>query len=343
MQQENYFSAYIKAFENQLEYIVVDDISSENYCKKYLSHLLLYKKYYLAIYADVLNKLILHSALKKEDIILIDFGSGNGLLGIFAKFCGFKKVFLHDIDEKFIQASKNLSGKLKITMDGFITGDIKSLESYFNSEKPDGIVGTDVIEHVYNLEIMFKCFQQINPAMVSVFTTGSNPVNFFKVRSLKKIQLQDEMEGGTPDQHILFGEIALEPFISMREKIIRRYNAGLSENDIILLARSTRGQNEQDIIQSIDQYKLTGKCPVPASGNNTCNPLNSSWTERILSFKNYYNIYSAAGFSCKIYAGFYNDYGRGLNNFVKKLLNTCITIFGKKISPYIVIVGHKNN
>lgn len=343
IQRTNCFSVYTKAFEEKLELVITDEISSELYCKKYLSHLLQHKKYYLAIYADVLDKLIRHSVKKKEDIILIDFGAGNGLLGIFAKFCGFKKVFLNDLDEKFMQASRNLSGKLKIDMDGFIAGELSSVEHYFKNEKPDAFVGTDVIEHVYDLEVLFKRFQQMNPAMVSVFTTGSNPANYFKVRALNKIQLKDELEGGTPEQHILFGEIALEPFIRIREKIIRKNGVGLTENDILLLARSTRGQNEQDIILSIDQYKLTGKFPLPASGNNTCNPLNSSWTERILSFDNYYSLYSAVGFSCKIYDGFYNDHGQGLIIFVKKLLNAGITTFRKKISPYIVIVGYKKN
>ncbi len=342
MHQENYFNTYTVTFEKELEYINTEEISTELYCKKYLSHLLQHKKYYLAIYADVLNKLIGYSNKKPEDIILLDLGAGNGLLGIFAKFCGFKKVFLNDIDDKFIQASKNLSRKMKISVNGYITGDINAVELYFNSEKPDAIVGTDVIEHIYDLKKLFKSFQQINPAMISVLTTGSNPANYFKVKRLKKMQVRDELVGGNPDDHILFGDSPLEPFIKIREKIIRLYGEGLSENEILQLTRSTRGQNEQDIIQSINQYKLSGIRPVPASGKNTCNPLNGSWTERIISFDNYHVIYAAAGFTCKIYAGFYNDYGHGLNNFVKKLLNTGITTIGKKISPYIVIVGYKN-
>ena len=101
MQQRENFNKYSDAFEKKLELIVVDEISAELYCKRYLNHLLQHKKYYLAIYADVLNKLMQHLPKKKEDISLIDFGAGNGLLGIFAKYCGFKKIFLNDIDEKF--------------------------------------------------------------------------------------------------------------------------------------------------------------------------------------------------------------------------------------------------
>ena len=341
MQQQENFTKYSDAFEMKLEFIVVDEISAELYCKRYLNHLLQHKKYYVAIYADVLNKLMQHSPLKKEDISLIDFGAGNGLLGIFAKYCGFKKVFLNDIDEKFVQASKKLAVQLNVEIDGYITGDIIAVQTYFKNEAPTAIVGTDVIEHIYNLEIFYKTIQQINPLIVSVFTTASNPANYFKVRELKKIQLKDELEGGTPDDHALFGGSPLGPFLKIREQFIRKYSNELSDAEILTLAKATRGMILGDIKAAVEQYSLSGKIPVPASGTNTCNPLNGSWTERILSLDAYISLYNTAGFTCKFYAGFYNDYGHGPMNFVKKLLNAGITTFGKKISPYIVIVGTK--
>ncbi len=335
------FKEYTGAFEKKLELVVINGISEELYCKKYLTHLLQHKKYYLAIYADVLNKLMQHSPQKKEDISLIDFGTGNGLLGIFAKYCGFKKVFLNDIDEKFVQASEKLAVQLNVEIDGYITGDISAVQTYFKNEIPAAIVGTDVIEHIYNLEFFYKTIQQINPLIVSVLTTASNPANYFKVRELKKIQLKDELEGGTPDDHALFGENPLEPFLMIREQIIRKYSNGLSEIEMQKLAKATRGMNDQDIKAAVRQYNLSGKLPVPAAGSNTCNPLNGSWTERILSLNTYISLYNNAGFTCKFYAGFYNDFGHGLMNFVKKLLNAGITTFGKNFSPYIVIVGTK--
>ena len=89
-----------------------------------------------------------------------------------------------------------------------------------------------MIEHIYNLGIFFKTIQQMNPKMVSVFTTASNPANYFKVRALQKIQLKDEFEGGSPDDHALFGESPLEPFIKIREQIIRKYAEELPEKEI---------------------------------------------------------------------------------------------------------------
>lgn len=340
MQQPEDFKEYIIAFEKKLTLILIGDISSELYCRKYLAHLLDHKKYYLIIYADVLHKLITHSTKNKTDILLIDFGAGNGLLGIFAKFCGFKKVFINDIDAKFINASEKLAVQLGIKMDGYITGDITAVQTYFKNEIPDAIAGTDVIEHIYNLEHFFASIQQINQSMVTVFTTASNPGNYLKVSMLKKLQLKDEMKGGTPDDNILFGESPLEPFLKIREHIIKKHTNDLPNTSIIELARATRGKNEEDIVAAIEQYIISGKLPdPPAHRTNTCNPLNGSWTERILSLKEYTLIYNSAGFKPSFFNGFYNAYENGFKKYLKRILNAGILILGNKISPYIVIVG----
>jgi len=342
MQPAEDLKIYVSAFEKELGRITADKISPEPYCKKYLSHLLAHKKYYLAIYADVLQKLLENSEKNKDNITIVDYGSGNGLLGIFAKFCGFKKVILNDIDAKFIAASRELSKQLNIYPDAYITGDIESLKLYCKTEIPDAIIGTDVIEHIYSLEEFLFGLRDINPFIVSVFTTASNPLNYFKVRSLKKAQVKDELKGGEPGDHALFGETALIPFITMREQIIKKNFHSLSIHDVTSLTVATRGMKEADILKTVENYLLTKQLPIPAEGSNTCNPLNGSWTERILPMDTYISLYRAAGFTCKIYAGFYNEYEGDFPSFVKKLLNVLIAVIGKRISPYIVIVGGRN-
>jgi hypothetical protein len=340
MKETDNFTGYTTAFEIKLDQIVINDISPELYCQKYLAHLLQHKKYYLSIYADVLQKLIHQAAKNKTDILLVDFGAGNGLLGIFAKFCGFKKVFVNDIDVKFVSAAGCLAEQLEIKIDGYITGDISAVKTYFKNENPDAVAGTDVIEHIYNLEEFFACIQLINPSMVTVFTTASNPANFLKVRSLKKLQLKDELEGGSPDDHVLFGETALQPFIKIREELIRKYSNGLTDPVVKELTKATRGKNETDIAAILSEYTVSGTMPLPPTHKaNTCNPINGSWTERILSLSAYSRIYNSASFSIKFYNGFYNVYDGGLKRYLKKILNAGVAILGNIIAPYIIIVG----
>ncbi len=335
------FTRFISAFEQKLAMVIPAAVSAEPYCIRYLEHLLNHKKYYLHIYADVLQKLDEKAGKKISDIILIDYGCGNGLLGLFASFCGFGKIIFADADEKFTAASGQLAGQLGLNGGTYITGDLHDIYNRLEKEKPDAIAGTDVIEHIYDLLQFMLALKKVNPAFVSVFSTASNPLNPFKRSELRKIQLRDELQGGTPGDYALFGAEHLEPFLKIRERIIREKAGNLPEPEIISLSVATRGMNRDDIERAVNNYLVKGQMPEPAPGTNTCNPVNGSWSERLIPLKAYHHVYREAGFSCKIYAGFYNVFEGGTLVFVKKLLNKLTAVFGKRFSPYIVIVGFK--
>ena len=342
MKEGGYFKEKITGFEKLLDIVIIDETSPEIYCRKYLGHLLHHRKYYLAIYADVLEKLISHSEKRASEITLIDFGAGNGLLGIFSKYCGFKSVFINDIDKKFVDASRNLAIQMNVPIDEYIAGDIHAVESFFNDEVPDAIVGTDVIEHIYSLQDFFSTIKKINPSMVSVFTTASNPKNYFKIRQLKKLQIKDEYEGGTPDDFILFGDRALEPFFLTRQNIIHTQLENTDEATILKLAKATRGMNEADILIVTRNYKINGTIPLlPVHPTNTCNPLNGSWTERILEIEEYISIYNSIGMKLDLYNGFYDEFKTGFKKFLNKLLNVAVRRIGGAFAPYIIFVGAK--
>lgn len=333
------FNQYISGFLMKLDSVKPETVSPESYCRRYLIHLLQHKKYYLSIYADVLNKLMSRAGKHKQDMLVIDYGAGNGLLGLFAKYCGFGQIALNDLDEKFIAASRKLSAQLELQVDYYIKGGSDVLHQSPFKKMPDAIIGTDVIEHIYNLKKFFADIQQLNPLMISVFTTASNPQNPFKVKSLQKIQQKDEYEGGEPSDHALFGEEGHLPFIKIREQMIRECYSEGNEEAILELAKATRGLQKDDIIEAVEKFNSTRELPQPAEGFNTCNPVNGSWTERILSLDGYRQLYKESGFDCDFFSGFYNDCGWSSGSLVKKILNVCIPFFGNRISPYIVILG----
>ena len=319
----------------------LEEVSTVVYCRKYLRHLLEHQNYYLDIYADLLEKLLEHSPKQKQDITLVDYGAGNGLLGIFAKYCGFNRVCLVDIDAAFLTASKVLAGQLNVAIDGYLCGDIADLQTSINPA-PDAVAGTDVIEHIYDLKTFFHGLKELNPQMVTAFSTAANPDNYFKSKRLKKLQLKDEFEGGEPEDFILFGEIAHEAFIRIREKIIRKNARGIDEKVIQTLSSATRGMKEADIILAIEQYRSSKELPSPPTHpTNTCNPVSGSWTERILSRKEYQAIYSDCGFQLVIYNGFYDTYKKNIKAVINVLLNIAIKGIGKEISPYIILIGYK--
>ncbi len=336
------FCERIPEFENKLNQIQIDAISPELYCRKYLIHLLQHRTYFLTIYAIVLDKLLLHSKKHMSEISLVDIGAGNGLLGLFAKYVGFKSVYINDSNQRFVAASQQLALQLKIEPDGFIYGGIEEVQLYFKTETPDAVVGTDVIEHIYNLNIFFETIQLMNPEMVSVFTTASNPENYFKVQHLRKLQRKDELEGGNPEDNELFGEKPLASFLNMRKGIIVAHFSDITAGDLEILAQRTRGMIEVDILKVIDQFRLYGTLPpMLVNDTNTCEPYSGSWTERILQISEYQSIYQSCGFQVNIYNGFYDEDKKGLKKLLNKIFNGAVRIFGIQIAPFIIFAGSK--
>ena len=343
MQSQGSFKTFIPAFSAKLSVIISDNVAIDDYCKRYLDHLLLHSKYYLTIYAQVLDKAMQHADKPTGELSLVDFGAGNGLLGIFAKYCGFKKVFLCDVDADFIKAAKVLSDALTISIDGFITGDIDELQDVLQHETIDVMVGTDVIEHIYNLDDFFANVKEMNNKMVTVFTTASNPGNFIKVRKLKKLQVKDECEGGDPGDFVLAGSEKHEAFFVMREKIILTAFPQIPSATAKQLAALTRGLKKTDILLAVDHYIATSELPVgKAIATNTCHPITGSWTERILPIAVYRSIYTKHHFVLEVHNGFYNDYSKGTKKYFNFFMNFLVRLTGKIAAPFITLIGYKH-
>ena len=339
------FKENIPSFSKKLSGIDMGALNLAAYPKTYLQLLLNNQQYYLRIYAHVLDKLFENINKPKEEMVLIDYGAGNGLLGMFAKHCGVATVYLNDQSALFVEASMQLAKVLEINIDGFITGDCIELEKYFEHKtKPDAIAGTDVIEHIYNLDEFFIRIAKLNPEMVTVFTTASVTSNPFKTKQLMRLQYNDEFYGSNPD-HAMPGDVyAGLPFIETRKKIILEQYPAMKKEALESLAFSTRGMNKHDLLIAAGKFIQEGFLPSPPHPTNTCDPVTGSWTERLLTIKEYDQMYKRAGFELKVYNGFYNQWQAGAKSIVLNLLNKIIFLGGKRgdfIAPFITLVGKK--
>lgn len=336
--------SYIPNFEVLLLKVNPTTVSENAYAISYLTDLISHCKHYLKIYSVVLEK-----ALENKNVAntaLLDFGTGNGLLAIFAKFCGVKYVFASDVNSDFIEAAKKLSHQLNIEIDGWIIGNENALIDYFADTKIDVVVGTDVIEHIYNLDHFFKVLLQLNSSIISVFTTASVAENFFKSRKLKQLQIKDELEDSNAFQASYNNEFAGQSFLEIRKKIIAAYHPALAENEIEKLAIATRGLIKNDIELVVNNYLVNHKIPnTILHATNTCDPITGSWTERLLTVNEYRKIYLASNMQLSVFNGFYNVCeGATLSKAVKTILNFYLKKFpswGIKLSPIIFLVGKK--
>ena len=332
----------IHSFASLLNTIEVAGLNCSAYSKRYLHHLLTHKYYYLAIYAHVLDNALEKAGKPVQELSLLDFGSGNGLLGMFAKHCGFHKVFLCDISAGFVKASAVTARHLGIEMDAFITGELKEVRKELPLTPINIIAGTDVIEHIYDPDIFFADIQQMNPHMVSIFTTASNPDNYFKVRHLKKLQVKDELVGGDPEDFALAGEEKHSSYLDIRKGIIQDNFPEISTREIQELAINSRGLRKTDIISFVNYY-LTNQVllSTPPDDTNTCHPETGSWSERILPIAFYQDLYKKYQFELQIKNGFYNSFDGGIKSPLNYFRNLLIKILGKKTAPFITLIGFK--
>ncbi len=329
---------YIPEFCRLLQNVTATTISPNNYCQNYLQHLLTHKNYYLKIYATVLDAMLTESDLPINQLTVLDFGTGNGLLALFAKYCGCKKVYACDTDRDFLAAAEVLSKQLNIRVEKFIAGGLKEVKDSLNQADLSAVISTDVIEHIYDLKDFMNSMCEINPAMISVMTTASNPENKWKVRELRKLQIRDETLGYSGNNIETEGHPS---FLNLRKKIISEADKELTAENLNLLAVATRGLIKKDILKAKEEFLKMGVLPIPADEFNTCHPVSGSFTERIVSFTYYENVYKQAGFTLKIKSGFYNNSGNLKRNLINSTLNRLLKFFKYKISPFIILIGFK--
>jgi 2-polyprenyl-3-methyl-5-hydroxy-6-metoxy-1,4-benzoquinol methylase len=338
------FKNYIPAFSQLLTKVNSSTVSQNDYAKQYLDILLLHKEHYLNIYALVLEKAF--AATNNTHVALLDFGTGNGLFALFAKFCGVKEVFASDVSASFLEAAQQLSKQLDIAIDGWIIGDENTLTKHFSNKQLDIVAGTDVIEHVYDLDNLFTQLYLLNSNMITVFTTASVAENPFKSAVLKKLQLKDELEDSNAFQTADGHEFAGMSFLQVRKQIIQTKANHLSKEEIEKLAVNTRGLRKDAIEKAVDLYLEKNQLPVLIKhSTNTCDPITGSWTERLLSIDEYRQLYKNHSTTLLVHCGFYNSSEKGLKSYVAAMLNIIIHLLSNKgvvIAPFIVLEGRKN-
>ena len=340
------FNQHIASFSKLLSNVQVHTISTDAYAQQYLKDLLLHKTHYLHLYAMVLDKAFADNINQPLTSSLLDFGCGNGLLALFAKYCGVQQVFASDVSASFLLAAQQLSKQLNIDLDGWIVGDENTVAKYFANKKIDIVVGTDVIEHVYNLSSLFTVLQNLNTNLVTVFTTASIAENPFKSASLKALQKKDELVESNAFHTTYNEEFAGMSFLAIRKKLIETYLPSLPQNIISELAICTRGLQKLDIEKAVDNYVKTNQLPISMQhATNTCDPITGSFTERLLTIKEYQQLYLQHNFKLAIYYGFYNQFEAGIKSKVAQFFNFAIKLLrnqAKLISPFMVLVGRKS-
>lgn len=335
----------IHLFKKKLNAVDITVISTDLLVANYLQNIIKQQDYYLKIYSWVLESVLNKSHKKIENISILDFGCGNGLFAIFAKYCGVGNVYGCDFNENFVAAARVLASKMNIEIDDWFVCNEDELYKKCNSLKLDIVAGTDVIEHIYNLNIFFQNIRLLNHQMLTAFTTASVYENYFKRKSLYELMYQDEYIGSNELEATSKDEFAGMPYVEIRKTIIAKAFPQLEQAIILRLAKATRGLRKEGIVAYVNKYLVDGNIsPVLSNKHNTCDPITGNFTERVLLLKEYQIIYDANNANLTVLSGFYAADGNGIKSVIQKILNKIISLLGnsfssRAISPLILLLG----
>lgn len=173
-----------------------DRLPISGYNKRYIANLKPALPYYMKIYAGCLLKGLESIGSSPEEITLIDYGGGSGFLSMLAKQAGIGRVIYIDLNPDSVDTIRILKELANTGPDIILHGDSDTLADWCsaNKAKPQLLIATDLIEHVYDLSAFFANLIAIDNKMQMLFTTASTPFNPYVKRRLHRLMTTWEKE-----------------------------------------------------------------------------------------------------------------------------------------------------
>lgn len=257
-----------QALISQLKAIDYERLPISKYNKRYIARLKPVLSYYMKIYADCLLKGLESIGSSPEEITLIDYGGGSGFLSILAKQAGIGRVIYIDLNPDSVNTIRILKELVNTGPDIILHGDSDTLADWCsaNKVKPQLLIATDLIEHVYDLSAFFANLVAIDNKMQMLFTTASTPFNPYVKRRLHRLMTIWEKE------YLCFTSAL--------------YPTALSGPFPCRSERSCT-KDARTYLPTYPQGCQDGSYPLLKDAFNTCDPRNGNWTERILPIETY--------------------------------------------------------
>ena len=353
-------SNYNKSIKNRIhksqkilfEKIANIDINKYNisdYNKNYINSKLNGLHSVLGLYGNLIFLTMKDSQIPLEKFTLVDYGGGSGIMSYLASEIGIGTVIYNDIYDVSCADAKILSEKLELQINHFVCGDIDDLIKYVAKRKItiNGMASYDVIEHIYDIELYFKKLSSLSKTRFNIaFGSGANIKNPLFVRHVTKKQL--EFENVNRDKGWGHKERdSLKSYFEIRKEIISKHSSDLSNDEIIKLAKETRGLIKHDILNCIDQYIKNGKINYRISHpTNTCDPITGNWAEHMMDQKWLKTMIKSYNFKVDIVPGYFYMNGKSYKSIIKSFINFFIALFGKRgmiFSPYYIVKGFFNH
>lgn len=278
---------------------------------------------YLQVYAYIIGR-ALPPGVSLANVRMLDFGAGWGLMGMLAKEAGVGRVTYLDIHPGITSAVRLIGETMRLPLDAYLCGNetvLRSADARFNC-----VVSSDVIEHVYKPERVFREIAAVCDSGTHVFHhTGANPKSPHQRYVLQRLHRQEE------------------PILrAARRDVIAA--SGINGENLERLAVTTRGLDRADIEAAIKQFGTTGRLPAPDHATNTCE-LSGYWLERLMDPYRVAEQMTNAGFRTRVTQCFWGPgrsslAARALKHALNFASSTCVPI-GLRVTFYYGLHGVK--
>lgn len=333
--------------EKKLLHADIDNLQVSDYNKKYLRKYVVKSRQTFQKYVYILLNALDGIDKPPDRVVLIDFGGGSGLLSLLAKEAGVGKVLYNDIFETSCDDVRLLAKTFELGIDDYICGDIPEIRQYLGLHrvKLDVLVSSDVLEHVYDLESFYSSVYQLSSDSLNVvMSTHANPwnpvINRTLMKQQRRVELTDRIaEWGHKERD------SLKSYLKIRYEMIRKNFPQLTETAAHELAENTRGQKEDDILKTVNDYMRNNVQPIsPKHPTNTCDPTNGNWADRLVAPPVYRTILNKTGFEAQLRSGFYGHPKPVIRRTIARLLDLGIVLLGPqgpRLSSYFLVIGKK--
>lgn len=315
-----------------LRHLRFEELALSDYSLAYINKMMPNIDYFFDIYKCVVNDLLETIGRPPETLTLVDYGGGHGFLSMYLKERGVRQVIYVDHNPKAVQAVTAVMNAVGVAPDVVLQGNTQQLKQWCMEHDvlPDGLLGLDVIEHIYCLDDFFCDLFTMAPALPMVFTTGSNPFNIHIVNRLRRVMVLDEQGDGKGQ----------EGFFHLRRRYIMEHFPEKDDKELDYWAKNTRGLIYQDVQRAVESQSPN----LLRDPFNTCDPDTGSWTERILSLEEYRGIVQPYGSDVYIENGFYNERSRKFGKRIRRFLNWLLRQASfTAIAPFIILNVRQKN
>ena len=290
-----------------------------------------YKRLFFSIQtsAHLLYNSIKLTQKEAKDIVIMDYGAGIGSLYILAKMIGCKRVIYNDILEEWKQNALLIAQAINIDVDEYVVGNIEETLKVLKTKNItlDIITSRNVVEHIYKLDAFYTLIDSYQPQAIVYSSTTANfnnpAMNLFHV-----------------SHHLKMEKI----YKKQRNEFIKTHFPQLEGNTLKQLAKSTRGYEKNELLNTVNSFVKEGKLPQKNHYyTNTCDMDYGVWAENLLSFKTHKQMAINGNRKCIIKPGFWDThYQKPWKNRMGGFFNGLITLnttLAFLVAPFIYIIA----